>query len=107
MEDVAQTIQSILGDPQKMAELRTIAENLGLQEAPPEEGKQDAQEEAPQLPQLSLPEPRQEALLQALMPYLHPSRRKRLERALRVARLSKLAGAALQNYGTLFEAGAI
>ena len=103
MEDIGQTIQSILGDPQKMAELRKIADHLGLQDTPPAES---AQEVPPDLPQLPQPEPRQEALLQALMPYLHPSRRSRLERALRVAQLSMLAGAALQNYGTLFEAGA-
>ena len=109
MDDIGQTIQDILGDPQKMAELRTIAESLGLNTTPQESDAVSTQEEpaAAQTAKLSSSEPRQEALLQALLPYLSPSRRNRLERALRVARLSKLAGAALQNYGTLFEAGVL
>ena len=106
MDDIGQTLQEVLGDPQKLAELRMIAENLGLNTAPQE--PQEAQDGV--LPQeISSPaaEPRQDALLQALLSYLSPSRRVRLERALRVGKLSKIAGTALQNYGNLFEAGVL
>ncbi|MBR2366401.1 MAG: hypothetical protein IKA78_04455 [Oscillospiraceae bacterium] len=106
MDDIGQALQEVLADPQKMAELRTIAEGLGLNTLPQETGDTQEGSPAPQL-QVSSPAPRQEALLQALLCYLNPPRKSRLERALRVARLSKLAGTALQNYGNLFEAGAL
>lgn len=106
VDDIGQTLQEVLADPQKMAELRTIAEGLGLNTAPQEAGEAPEEFPAPQ-PQISSSEPRQEALLQALLSYLNPPRKSRLERALRVARLSKLAGTALQNYGNLFEAGVL
>ena len=105
MDEIQQAIQEILGNPEKLAELRAVAENLGLGA---EMQKDDSEEaSAPTTAPLSAAEPRQEALLQALLPYLNPARQKRLERALRVARISRIAGAALQNYGNLFEAGVI
>ncbi len=100
-----QTIRDILGNPEKLAELRAVAEKLGLGADAAESGASPP--EPPQDAQAPVREPRQEALLQALLPYLNPARRSRLERALRVAKLSKIAGAALQNYGNLFEAGAL
>ena len=99
-------IQSVLGDPEKLAELRSVAEKLGLGGNVPGGGTEPESALSAPAPSQE-PEPRREALLQALLPYLDPSRRERLERAMRVAKLSRLAGAALQNYGTLFEAGAV
>lgn len=40
---------------------------------------------------------KQEALVHALLPYLQPGRQARLERAMQIARLSHLAGAALRS----------
>lgn len=108
VDDIGQALQEVLADPQKMAELRTIAEGLGLNTEPQEAAEIAEGSPVPQpQPQITSSEPRQEALLQALLSYLNPPRKSRLERALRVARLSKLAGTALQNYGNLFEAGAL
>ena len=45
---------------------------------------------------------KQEALLCALKPYLVPERRDKIDRALRIARLSQLASFALRNSGGLF-----
>ena len=42
---------------------------------------------------------RQEALLRALEPFLRPSRREKIERALQIARLSGIAGSALRRGG--------
>lgn len=106
MDEMQEMLQSVLGDPEKLAELRAVAEKLGLGANAPDVGAEP--EAPPSANALSQErEPRREALLQALLPYLDPSRRDRLERAMRVAKLTRLAGAALQNYGTLFEAGAV
>lgn len=43
---------------------------------------------------------KQEALVLALKPYLSPDRRDRLDRAMQLAKISRLAGTALKNYGT-------
>ena len=105
MDDMQQAIRDILGNPEKLAEIRAVAEKLGIgAEAPGDAATAQEQTIQPDA-QASVHEPRQEALLQALLPDLTPSRRSRLERALRVAKLSKIAGAALQNYGNLFEVG--
>ena len=42
-------------------------------------------------------EQKQEALLNALRPFLKPNRREKLDRAIRAARLSQLAGRALKS----------
>ena len=65
MDDIGQALQEVLADPQKMAELRTIAEGLGLNTLPQETGDTQEESPAPQL-QISSPAPRQEALLQAI-----------------------------------------
>ena len=43
----------------------------------------------------------QEALLAALKPYLRPDRREKLDRAMRIARISQIAGGALKQHGGL------
>lgn len=40
---------------------------------------------------------KQQSLIHALMPYLNPSRRIKLERAMQISQISRLAGAALQH----------
>lgn len=39
---------------------------------------------------------RQQTLVQALLPYLNPKRQERLERAMQLSQLSRIAGSALQ-----------
>lgn len=39
---------------------------------------------------------KQQTLMRALLPYLSPGRQKKLERAMQLSRLSRLAGAAIQ-----------
>ena len=40
---------------------------------------------------------RQDALVEALLPYLNPRRKQRLERAIKLSQFSRLAGFAMQN----------
>ena len=49
------------------------------------------------LQKVSATDPRQEALMQALRPYLKPNRQNKLERALQIAQLSRFAKVAMQN----------
>lgn len=92
MEDMEEKILGVLRDPQQMEQIMAIAGNLGLTQ---EEG--DAPPVTELLQKFGAPDHRQEALMHALAPYLKPQRRKKLERALRLAKLSHLAGFALQH----------
>lgn len=105
MENMEEKIMDVLSDPQKMEGIMNIVKNLGF--SPPSESTEEQTPEPdPQmtgtilnlLQKANAPDGRQDALLHALMPYLRPSRQKKLQQALRVAKLSSLAGFALKNY---------
>lgn len=107
MEDLEEKIQAVLADPQQLEQIAAMARSLGL-ELP--EGALPSEEAPgpgpmPDLAQLAGPmakmlqagklDKRQEDLFNALKPFLRPERREKMDRALQVARLSHLAGAAL------------
>ena len=106
MENMENKILEVLNDPEKMSEILQIAKGLGFspqdaaQPSPP--GEDDSPISAGAIFQLlqqaNRTDGRQEALLQALLPYLKPERQKKLQRAIRVAKLTHLAGFALKNY---------
>lgn len=115
MDELQQRIESVLNDPQQMKELLALARSLGAEL--PEELQESAAQpetESPQEPMKGLGalmaqplgallqsagklEQKQEALLNALRPFLKPNRREKLDRAIRAARLSQLAGRALKS----------
>ena len=104
-------LQQILNDPQSMAQILSLAQSLGM--SPESEQKQETSS-APLPPppddgfvkaiiglmqQARKSDSKQEALLCALKPFLAPDRREKIDRALQIARISHLAGAALGQYG--------
>lgn len=104
-------LSQILNDPQSMAQILSLAQSLGMSPEPEEETPQEAPSVPPVpedgfvrsilalMQQTRRSDSRQEALLCALKPFLAPHRREKLDRALRIARISHLAGAALSGYG--------
>lgn len=105
MENMEEKIMDVLNDPQKLESIMNVAKNLGFS-PPGESAEEQPADPDPQmagaifelLQKANRPDGRQDALISALMPYLRPSRQKKLQRALRVAKLSHLAGFALKNY---------
>lgn len=112
MEDLENKIGEILGDPQAMAGILSLAQSLGL--TPPEPSSE------PAVPAPSAPSPQQDpmagsmaqllsmagslggkelALLQALRPLLREDRRYKLDRAIQAARISQIAGTAMKTLG--------
>ena len=89
MEPLDEALGKLLSDPGAMAQVMSLAQSIGaaLPQAP-EEGP-------PQPAELTAPPDRQTALLRALGSYLPPKRREKLERAMQVAQLSRLARTAL------------
>ena len=100
MDDVESTIQQILGDPQSMMQIMDLAKSFGL--SPPQPSAQaesPGEDLAPMLEILrrTAAQPQETKLLDALKPYFSPERQKRLDRAVRVARVAQLAGSALKS----------
>ena len=100
MEDLESTIQQILGNPQSMTQIMDLAKSFGL--SPPEPSVQTVppgEDLAPMLEILkkTAAQPQETKLLDALKPYFSPDRQKRLDRAVRIARVAQLAGSALKS----------
>ena len=125
MDDMEQKLNSILGNPEIMGQIMSMAQTLGQntqrnqtntlpapkgnpQQSPPET-------QLPDLPDLSLlqkvasiatqtgVDANQKTLLKALSPYLSPARIQKLEKAMRAAKLAQFASSALaQSQGNLF-----
>lgn len=111
MEDLESTISQILGNPESMAQIMSLAKSLGV--TPPQEDE-PAQEPPPQeapvpddslqmmmelVRQFGSTDQRETQLLSALKPYFSQDRQQRIDRALRIAKLSKIAGATLRSFG--------
>lgn len=110
MEDLEAALQSVLSDPARMAQISALAESLGLKppEQPPEAAATSPppEENAPgsPLPQLegldlgklmaglSAVQGREDQILGALRPSLGPGGQAKADRALRAAKLARLAG---------------
>ena len=115
MEELEQKLGSVLNNPQLMQQIMSIAQTMGSQALP------QSQPEAPPPQQLPQIDPgmlsklaglssqgsidrEQRALLNALNPYLNKDRISRLERAMRAAKMAKLAGSFLGS-GLLTQTG--
>lgn len=112
MEDLENKISEILGDPQAMAGILSLAQSLGLTPSS-EESEPTEPAAAPPPPQsdpmsgsmaqlLSMAGSlggKEMALLQALRPLLREDRRAKLDRAIQAARISQIAGTAMKALG--------
>lgn len=102
MDDLQQTLSAVMNDPGMMEKIMSLAQSLGIPAAP--------EPPAPPPPVSGLPsldpatvqkltalagksnlDQNQRALLQALRPYLQPNRLRRLENAMRGAKMAGLA----------------
>ena len=113
---------SILGDQQAMGQIMALAQSLGKQSPPDQEAKDTAPDPAedappdlsqlmgnldPKMVQLGMRLMREyqqddgqnTALLQALRPYLREERRGRLDKAVQIAKMSRLLRVALGSLG--------
>lgn len=105
-DGLEERLEQLLNDPDSMAQILSMAKSFGLSPEdvpssapppPPEDGLTQALLGVMQ--QVRKSDGRQEALLRALRAYLAPERQEKLDRAMQLARISHLAGAALGQYG--------
>lgn len=124
MDDMEQKLNSILGNPEMMAQLMSMAQSLGQSQS--ESSEQPPRASTPPAPKLpSLPagmdlnmlqkvaglaqqssiDRNQQALLKALSHYLSKDRLLKLEKAMRAAKIAGVASAAIGGSGSLFQLG--
>lgn len=122
MGEFEEKLNSILGDQQAMGQIMALAQSLGKQSSSDQEEKDTAPEPAedappdlsqlmgnldPKMVQLGMrlmrkyqqDDGQNTALLQALRPYLREERRGRLDKAVQIAKMSRLLRVALGSLG--------
>lgn len=102
MEDLNRKLTEILQDPGRIQQIMEMASAMGLQTSPEPITETPVSEEALRrvsqvVHQMEEKDSRQQTLVRALLPYLSPKRQARLERAMKISHMSRLAGAALQS----------
>jgi hypothetical protein len=102
VDDLERQLNSILSDPKQMEQIAGLARSLmgdGAQGTTPEPGPDTALLGRIASLMQSGGEGREQALLKAMEPYLSEKRRGKLENALKLARLARIARLAMETGG--------
>ena len=97
MDGIEEKLGAILGNPQMMQQIMTMAQSMGASSPTPEPSPQSQGPDPVMVQKImaalhsSGVDSNQRALLSALNPYLTPDRISRLERAMRAAKLAGMA----------------
>jgi len=97
LDELVKKLNQILSDPGNLQQIMDIAAAMGIpsQDFPEKLEQMNTEQITKVLHTAEAQEKKQQALIQALLPYLRPGRQARLERAMQIAHLTHLAGAAL------------
>lgn len=101
MDEMERKLGSVLGNPELMQKIMAMAQSLGQPSEPPQEPPGTPEIDIAMLQRLSGLARRsgidsqQRALLAALKPYLSSERVSKLEKAMRAAKLARLASSVL------------
>lgn len=115
MEDMEEKLSAILGNPQMMSQIMSMAQSMGGTQEPPQESPIQ-ETSAPAFDPAMLQkvaaiagrsgiDSHQQSLLHALRPYLSHERIAKLEKAMRAAKLAGLATSFLGSSGLSFLTG--
>ena len=116
MENMEEKLAAVLGNPQMMQQIMTMAQSLSSQQeqnhGPPPDSSPPGMDFDPVMIQKLMnltgqlhTDPQQRALLAALRPYLTDERINKLEKAMRAAKLANLASSALNSGALSFLTG--
>lgn len=106
MSELDEKLNSILGNPQMMQQIMSLAQSMNKPDAPPPPPpKADAPLDPAMLTRLAglmqrgSIDPNQKRLLQALAPYLSSLKLQKLERAMRAAKMAGIASDVVGTWG--------
>ena len=110
MEGMEEKLNAILGNPDLMGQIMSMANSLSSSAEPVQEEPKSDFDPAMIQGILSIAgrmsaDPQQKALLNALKPYLSAGHIEKLEKAMRAAKLANAASSALRNGGLSFLTG--
>lgn len=114
--DIGQMLQSVLSDPEQMQKITAMAQNLMGGETKPEEPTMAESVTAPVSAAAPFSEAkllsaisgmmgqkgeqsRSAALLSAMRPYMRPEKQEKLDRAMQIARMVRIAGTVMREWG--------
>lgn len=104
MDDMEQKLSAVLNNPEMMGKILSMAQSLGGGEAqspPPTMPDPGMLKQLSGLARQSSVDPKQQNLLKALEPFLSVERLRKLERAMRAAKMARMATGLLGS-GKLF-----
>lgn len=122
MESFEEKLGQLLSNPDAMQQIMSLAQSLGGTQSPsppfpsappvntvppevPGTNPEQLMRTIMQLTGKAKADPRQMALLQAIKPFLTAERAQTIDRAVRVAQISRMAGAALEQLGLPSQSG--
>ncbi len=95
MDDIEEKLQSLLGDPNMMQKIMNVAQSFTQSQEQPQETLPDIDlgliQKVTGLAQQGTIDKNQQALLHALHPYLSRDRLNKLEKAMRAAKMARIA----------------
>ena len=97
MNNLNDRIEQVLNDPESLKQISEIASAMGFLDQSQATAPEITKNLSSVMEQLHQRDQKQENLIQALLPYLKPAKQQRLERAMQIAQLSQLAGAAISS----------
>ena len=101
MAELEDKLNALLNDPNMMQQLMSVAQSLGTPQAPKSEGFPDIDpnmiKKISQLAGQGSIDRNQQTLLKALHPYLSQQRIRKLEKAMKAARMAKAASGVLNS----------
>lgn len=107
MPDLQEMLRDITANPQAMQQLMSLAQSLGGPPSPqppapaPQQNPMQLMQNLIQMSnQTGSLNPQQLALIQALKPFLTPERAEKLERAIQVANISRMASSSFRQMGS-------
>ena len=116
--DIGEMLRSVMSDPEQMAQIASVARSLmGGEEAQAQAPPPPAAESGP--PRTEPPVPgadrllsllgkslsgkgetaRSAALLTTMRPYMKPEKQEKLDRAMQIARMARIAGTVMREFG--------
>ena len=108
MAELEDMLNQVLSDPEQMSKIAGLAQSLmgGMETSPPDTQNSTLPIDPNMLGKIQKlmggsgeKSSSSEALLRAMQPYLSEKRRTKMDKALKLARMAKLAGFAMEEFG--------
>jgi len=105
-ESLEDQLGAILSDPEQMKQISSLAQSLFTQSGPTTEKESNGDSSMLSAIKGAFQSNRQSSsddLLRAMKPYLRPERQNKIDKAMKITRIVRVAGTVMGQYGSLFD----